>query len=175
MYILFIEDEEALLATAVEQLESKGYVVYPVLNLAGALEVMLNPAMPVNLVIADYHLADGFGLDFVIKMKAQFPSCLYAIVSGCLTDANVRYLQAQGIPYYHKPLLYRKVVEDLRRGHLLEVPCPVVAEPVVEMPIVEGANPVSECAEVEEASVEASQALEPKKWFGLFCTKRAQS
>ena len=172
MNILFIEDEKELLEAAVAQLELRGYTVYPAADIATAREVMLNPSTPVHLILADYNLSDGFGIDFVIEMKAQFPESLYAIVSGCLTDKNVSYLEEQGIPYFRKPLLYGKVVEELRRDHLMHVPSPV--EPAVEEPIPEEPVPQDEPTEVEEATVAEPDVLPKKKWFGLFGSKGAQ-
>ena len=119
MNILFIEDERELREAGVAQLELHRYTVYPVSNLADAREIMADASMPVHLVLADQSLPDGQGIQFVIEMKEQFPDCEYAIVSGCLTDGNVSLLEEKEIPFFRKPLLYGKVVEEFRRAHLM--------------------------------------------------------
>lgn len=158
MNILFIEDERELREGGVTQLEARGYTVYPVSNLVTARAVMENPAMPVDLLIADHSLPDGQGIDFAVEMKTEFPDCLYAIVSGCLTEHNICILKAQQIPYYCKPLLYGKLVEALRRQHLMKAPCRVESAEQSAAPI----------AAVDEGSAAQAKTGPQKKWFGLF-------
>lgn len=160
MNILFIEDERELREMGVAQLELHNYIVYPVSNLEAARAIMVNPSMPVHLVVADHRLPDGQGVDFVIEMKEQFPDCMYTIVSGCLTDDNISVLEENGIPYHRKPLLYGKVVEAFRREHLAKVP---VKEPTPEAPI-------EDEDEAEAAGENSGESEAPKrnKWFGLF-------
>ena len=174
MNILFIEDERELREVGVAQLELHNYTVYPVSNLDAARAIMVNPSMPVHLVVADHRLPDGQGVDFVIEMKEQFPDCMYTIVSGCLTDENVSALEGNGIPYHRKPLLYGQVVEAFRREHLAKVP---MKEPTPETPIEDEAKAEAKAkakAENEakdEAACENSgepEAPKRKKWFGLF-------
>jgi DNA-binding NtrC family response regulator len=162
MNILFIEDERELRENGVAQLEFYQYTVYPVSNLAEARVIMENPAMPVHLVLADQSLPDGQGIHFVIEMKEQFPDCQYVIVSGCLTDGNTSLLEEKDIPYFRKPLLYGKVVAEVRRAHLMKAPC---REPAPEVPCDEVVVPSEE--EAEEAAC-APEAPKRKKWFGLF-------
>lgn len=170
MNILFIEDECELRELGVAQLELHNYTVYPVSNLEAARAIMVNPSMPVHLVVADHRLPDGQGVDFVIEMKEQFPDCMYTIVSGCLTDDNISVLEENGIPYHRKPLLYGKVVEAFRREHLAKVP---VKEPTPEAPIEPEAKAEAEAeakneAEGADENSGESEAPKRKKWFGLF-------
>ncbi len=163
MNILFIEDERELREAGVAQLELHRYTVYPVSNLADAREIMADASMPVHLVLADQSLPDGQGIQFVIEMKEQFPDCEYAIVSGCLTDGNVSLLEEKEIPFFRKPLLYGKVVEECRRAHLMKAPC---READPEPPCDE---PEAPCDVVEEAEAPCDEPEAPKrkKWFGL--------
>ena len=174
MNILFIEDERELRESGVAQLELHRYTVYPVSNLVEAREIMDDPATPVHLVIADHCLPDGQGVQFVIEMKELFPKCQYVIVSGCLTDANISELKEKEIPYFVKPLLYGKVVEEFRRKHLLKG---AAKEPLPEAADGDGAakEPLPEAADGDgaaEASSDAADATpessKEKKWFGLF-------
>lgn len=158
MNILFIEDERELREGGVSQLESHGHTVYPVSNLVIARDVMEKPTMLVDLVIADHSLPDGQGIHFVVDMKAQFPKCLYAIVSGCLTEQDMHILKTQQIPYYSKPLLYGKVVEELRRKHLMQAPCRLESAD-------QSTKSIAAAGEVSTAPTKTEQR---KKWFGLF-------
>ena len=169
MNILFIEDERELRETGVAQLELHRYTVYPVSNLTEAREIMDDPSMPVHLVLADHCLPDGQGVQFVIDMKELFPECQYVIVSGCLTDANISALKEKEIPYFLKPLLYGKVVEEFRRKHLARG---AVKEPAPEEPSADAeSSDAGEAAaepEVVEAPSPEPEAPKKKKWFGLF-------
>jgi DNA-binding NtrC family response regulator len=168
MNILFIEDERELRESGVAQLELHQYTVYPVSNLAEAHAVMENPTMPVHLVLADQSLPDGQGIHFVIEMKTQFLDCQYAIVSGCLTDGNVSLLEEKEIPFFRKPLLYGRVVEEFRRAYLMKAPCRESAPEVPSDEVVVPSDEVVVPSEAEAAPCSEPEASKPKKWFGLF-------
>jgi DNA-binding LytR/AlgR family response regulator len=190
MNILFIEDDRELLEIGVVQLQQHN-TVYPASNLVDARAIMENPAMRVQLVVADQRLPDGQGVEFVIEMKALFPDCMYTIVSGCLTDSNISKLEENEISYHHKPLLYAKMLERFRRAHLMKVPCcetvavapcdeAVAVAPCDEVvagapcdEVVAGA-PCDKVQEIEtpsenpsEEGLGKSEAPKRKKWFGL--------
>jgi|GEM_PF-1177793 len=116
MNVLLIEDERELAATARMQIEGLGHSVEVVYDLAEARARMDDPGQRINMVIADHRLPDGLGIDWVIEMRESYPECEYAIVSGCLTNEDVECLQQRGLPYFHKPLLYSRVIERLRRS-----------------------------------------------------------
>ncbi|MGZ0654042.1 hypothetical protein ACWPKO_01070 [Coraliomargarita sp. W4R53] len=117
MNILFIEDEKELAVTGVAQLELRGYTVFPAYDIAEAQAILDDPECSVHFVITDHRLPDGLGIQFVIDMRESFPRSKCAVVSGCLTSRDIEKLEAHKIPYYHKPLLYGKVIDDLRRMH----------------------------------------------------------
>jgi len=117
MNILFVEDEKDLAATGIAQLELKGYTVFPAYDIADAQAVLDDPKRQVDFIIADHRLPDGMGIQFVIETKKSFPKCKCAIVSGCLTSADIETLVRLKIPYYHKPLLYGQVIDELRRQY----------------------------------------------------------
>jgi len=104
-----------LAASGVAQLELRGHEVISVFDLDSAYRAMDECGPSIHMIIADQLLPDGYGKDFVIEMKERFPKCLFAIVSGCLEPDDMKKLSSQGIPYFHKPLLYAKVFEELRR------------------------------------------------------------
>jgi response regulator of citrate/malate metabolism len=157
MNILLIEDELKLAAAAVLQLEMRGHTVYPVYDLLSACKVMLDESRMVDLIIADHHLPDGFSIQFVIEMQDEYPHCQSAIVSGCLTDKDISTLQEYEIPYFHKPFLYTKILEELRRSHALMAP--------------NWTPPPAEGAEANEPVEPVEEAADPtnkKKILGLF-------
>lgn len=132
MNILFIEDEKELAATGVAQLELKGYTVFPAYDLAEAKVVLEDPERQIHYVIADHRLPDGMGIEFVSKLKETSPRCKCAVVSGCLSEQDIQKLVERKIPYYHKPLLYGKVIDELRRTHAALAPEHMEPEPKEE-------------------------------------------
>lgn len=113
MNILFIEDEEALLAAGMEQIEFLGHVVYPAADLSQAQAILDAPSITLHCIIADRNLPDGCGIKFLVEVSATHPRCKSAIVSAHLTDANIEELKRNNIAYYLKPLLYSTVLSDL--------------------------------------------------------------
>jgi DNA-binding NtrC family response regulator len=122
MNILFIEDEEELAATGVLQLETKGYTVFPAFNVEEARAILDDPKNKVHYVIADHRLPGMTGIDFLIELTERICPSRFAIVSGCLTDADIERLKKHQIAYYHKPLLYGKVIDELRRLRAAKAP-----------------------------------------------------
>jgi DNA-binding NtrC family response regulator len=118
MNILFIEDEKALSETGVMQLEIHGHNVFPVYSISEAELILKDKSDPIHCVIADHHLADGLGIDFVIRAKATDPQREYAIVSGYLNDENIKRLEDHSILYFRKPLLYSRVLDQLRKAKM---------------------------------------------------------
>ncbi len=159
MNILFIEDEKELAVTGVAQLELKGYKVFPAYDLAEAQAILDDPAHSIDFLITDHRLSDGMGIQFVIEMKESFPKCKCAVVSGCLTSTDVDNLVEHEIPYYHKPLLYGKVIDELRRMHGAQAPEHVEPEPESEP----GSKP-----EIEVAAEVEAEAPKKKSGFKLW-------
>ncbi|MGJ8652447.1 MAG: response regulator [Opitutaceae bacterium] len=143
MNILFIEDEKELLKTAMAQLEIRGYTVYPATDIAEARAVLQVESNLVDMVITDHRLPDGLGIQFAIEIKDTYPQVKSAIVSGCLTADDIKEIEAHGLLYFHKPLLYGKVVESVRQHYSM----------IAHVAEVEKDEPVKEA---------------PNKFFGLF-------
>lgn len=117
MNILFIEDEKELALLGAAQLELKGCTVFVASDLAEAQAILDDPERTVHYVITDHRLPDGMGIQFVIDIKNTFSMGKCAVVSGCLSPRDIEMLDAHNISYYHKPLLYGAVLDDLRRKH----------------------------------------------------------
>jgi DNA-binding NtrC family response regulator len=138
--ILLIEDEADLAAAAVAQLELMGHAVAVVHDLARAESFLERPDFKINLVIADHRLPDGLGIDFVLKMRERYDGCDYVIVSGCLSSRETELLDREGLTYYHKPLLYHRVIDSLRRERAMKAPIHVPEVPAQSEPPVQVAS-----------------------------------
>ncbi len=156
MNILFIEDERELAATGVAQLELKGYDVFPAYDIAEAQAILDNAEQNIHFVISDHRLPDGMGIQFVIEMRKEHPRCKYAVVSGCLTDRDIDVLEEESIPYYRKPLLYGKVIDDLRRMSVKDGPKHGAPGPVPEQEAVE--DIVNDAAPEQSAEAPAKKS-----------------
>lgn len=155
MNILLIEDEKALSASAVMQLEMKGHQVDPAYDLKQARSALEQEGKKYQVVIADHQLPDGLGIQFIQEVRESRPECVFAIVSGHLGEREIESLKAAGIPFFQKPLIYSKVLDQLRRSHLMNAP-------VMELPKPEPEN--------ESIAVESDRESKPKRKrrFGLF-------
>ncbi|PXA02914.1 hypothetical protein DDZ13_14770 [Coraliomargarita sinensis] len=145
MNILFIEDEKDLQASAVAQLELKGHIVYPTFDLEESRAILSDQSIRIDLIISDHRLPDGLGIQFVLEIRDQFPECKTVIVSGCLTPKDIETLEENDIPYYKKPLLYARVIEEMRDKPLDSAPVHVAPEPEPELPA--GPEPEPEVSE----------------------------
>ncbi|MDP4609711.1 MAG: response regulator [Opitutales bacterium] len=153
MNILFIEDEKELMDIAAEQLRVHGRV-FPVAGLDEARTVLLDESKEIDLVITDHRLMDGMGIQFAIELKQSYPNMKCAIVSGCLTSSDIEQMKKHELLYFHKPLLYGKVVDTLRKHYALKATVRTEPEPEAE-PVVD---------EIPEIKV----APPKKRFFGLF-------
>jgi two-component system response regulator PilR (NtrC family) len=146
MNILFIEDDEDLRVSGILQLEMRGHKVYPTYNLTESRAILSDESIQIDLIISDHRLPDGLGIQFVIEIREQFPDFQAAIVSGCLNNRDIEILEKHKIPYFRKPLLYARVIDEMRKKPSADTP--------VYVP------PESESAPVEEAP--------KKKRFGFW-------
>lgn len=161
MNILFVEDEKDLLEAALTQLERRAHNVYPAVDIAEARAILEDKDKHVDIVITDHRLPDGLGIQFAIEIQKTYPLAKSAIVSGCLTPQNIEELKAHGLLYFHKPLLYAKVVEAIRKHYATKAQ-------IAEVP-----KEIETDVEVEP---DANEVIEPpadkpspkKKFWGLF-------
>ena len=167
MNILFIEDEKDLLDVSITQLQRGAHTIYPATSIAEARAVLEDESKVVDIVITDHRLPDGLGIQFAIEIRETYPSAKIAIVSGCLTSEDVIELEANGLLYFRKPLLYAKVVESIRKHYALRAQVMKPAEIVEPVKSVNLEN--EECDEkASEADEEGeAPALKAKLW-GLF-------
>ncbi len=115
MRILFVEDEEELNSIGTQQLRSQGHTVWPVTNVAQARDMFEKHAAEIDLFIADQRLPDGTGVGLALEFKMSRSDLNVVVVSGHLTDDDRHILEAAGIPFYYKPLVYSSIIRRFDR------------------------------------------------------------
>lgn len=113
MNVLLLEDEIELLAVAVEQLESRGYNVFVAKGVDEARKRLKENQNAIDVLVADHQVQDGSGVHFAIEVKGAPEKIKVVVVSGRLTMNNIEELEAHGIVYFNKPILYADIVNQL--------------------------------------------------------------
>jgi DNA-binding NtrC family response regulator len=115
MNILLVEDEPELSQLAAESMEHMGHKVLCVTGVQEALKALADEKNDLGLMISDHRLPDGWGVALVLECRVKYPRLKVAVVSGVLTPENVELLEEYNIPYWHKPVIYSKVLRTLLR------------------------------------------------------------
>lgn len=134
MRILFVEDEEELNSIGTQQLRAQGHTVWPVSTVAEARDMFEKHASEIDLFIADQRLPDGTGVGLALEFKMSRSDLNVVVVSGHLTDDDRHILEAAGVPFYYKPLVYSTIVRRFDRppvgsGGKTSFPGPVSTPP----------------------------------------------
>ncbi|MFW2480154.1 MAG: hypothetical protein ACN4GF_08535 [Lentimonas sp.] len=132
MNLLFIEDKIELSVIALSQLERIAHTVYPAVNITVAREILSDESKSIQMMITYHRLPDGLGIQFAVEIKDTYAEARSAIVSGCLTDDNIKEIEAHSLLYFRKLLLYGKAFEAIRRQYSLKANVYSVEEPPVE-------------------------------------------
>jgi DNA-binding NtrC family response regulator len=78
---ILVVDDEPSVRRALQRLFAREQ--YRVLEAGGVAEAMKAlGSSPVELVITDYSMPDGTGLDLLLKMKARYPHIVRMIITG---------------------------------------------------------------------------------------------
>ena len=85
--ILHIDDEPQIRELLREVLLDEGYRVTSVANADEALKALAGETP--DLVISDFHLADGDGLELVRAVRAKLPGTPVVLLTGALIDTRV--------------------------------------------------------------------------------------
>ena len=85
--VLVVDDnkDDALLLKR----ELKGFNVYPAPSIESTRTLLAGGFRP-DVVIADYELGDGNGLDLLVEVKSRFPKALCYLVSGHVDGSGRR-------------------------------------------------------------------------------------
>lgn len=101
--ILLIEDDPTFAKIVTTFLEKKGYQVSSAPNLQSGEKLLSTEKF--DLLLLDYRLPDGIGLDLISKMGTQFPVLPVVIITG-FNDVRtaVKSIQSGAFEYIIKPI-----------------------------------------------------------------------
>ncbi len=85
--ILHIDDEPQIRELFREALLDEGYRVTSVASASEAFKALASETP--DLVISDFHLADGDGLELIRGVKAKLPATPVILLTGALVDTRV--------------------------------------------------------------------------------------
>lgn len=122
MRVLLLEDEQALNEIAAEQMQRQGHDVISAASVRAAEEIISDPANRIDILVADHRLPDGRGIAFCIGVQARYPRITVGVVSARLNQDDRALLEIHQIPYWSKPVLYSKVMEQLVQSRLAPPP-----------------------------------------------------
>ena len=80
--ILVCDDEPAVLALLVAVLEQTGHRVIPAATFESARAAWRNQRSHISLIICDYQLPDGSGLDLALQILREAPDVPVILASG---------------------------------------------------------------------------------------------
>jgi len=116
--VLIIDDDPIVREGLEMVLQDWGLSVLSAGSLLDADRAIRTAVDPVDLIIADYHLADGpsglDGLDQLVQCSRNAPACL--VITGSTDREALRRIEASGVPRLHKPVsprALRQVLDDL--------------------------------------------------------------
>ncbi|MEL7151851.1 MAG: response regulator transcription factor [Pseudomonadota bacterium] len=114
MRVLFVEDEPALIRSAVPFLRSEGFTVDVVSTLAEANSA--SETFPYDAILLDRQLPDGDGLSFLDKIRINREHVPVIIMSAAFHTANERVngLNSGADDYLAKPLALEELLARLR-------------------------------------------------------------
>jgi CheY-like chemotaxis protein len=117
--ILLVEDEPAARDGLDELLQMLGHGVAAVGDVAGAVDVWQRLG-PFDLVLTDYLLPDGTGLELVDRCRREAPELSAILMSGYVKDDVIEDAQrGGGIVFLQKPFgldRLREALEELSRA-----------------------------------------------------------
>lgn len=115
--ILLVEDDLNLLELEKAMLESFGYNVIAVSTPAGALDLISQNALKVDLLITDVIMPGMNGRELVNKISEKFPElkCLY--ISGYTADVISQHgVLEEGVKFLQKPFSMHQFAEKIRES-----------------------------------------------------------
>ena len=114
--ILFVDDEELVVAVVREMLSSLGYRLTTCSSAAEALEKYLAVPEGFDLVITDLTMPGMSGLKLAEKLSSKFPELPIIICTGyCSEETEVRSRQLGIRELLMKPLVFEDLVRVVRR------------------------------------------------------------
>jgi PAS domain S-box-containing protein len=113
--ILFVEDEELLLESVCQLLESKGYKVYTAIDGIEAVKLYEQHKQKIDLVITDMGLPGITGKDVFKKLREMNPSVKVILASGFFEpEIKSEFLKAEANGFIQKPYIPDDILRIIR-------------------------------------------------------------
>lgn len=80
--VLCVDDEKNILNVIRRQLDDDFFELYQALTFEDALE-LLHTRQPIQVVLTDYRMPGGNGIDFLQTVAARWPCTAGIVISGC--------------------------------------------------------------------------------------------
>ncbi len=110
-YILVIEDEEQIRILIKDMLESAGYRVITAANADEGVEIYRSQRELIELILLDYYLPDGSGLDVFRRIKSIDKNSHILLTSGFDIDEDIQTALDEGaIGFLSKPFNREQIV-----------------------------------------------------------------
>jgi PAS domain S-box-containing protein len=107
--VLVVDDEEFVLESAEQTLESDGYEVRTALDAAAALRVVQKDEETVDLVITDLRMPGMSGLELIRTLRSKYPALPIVAASGVADGRTEEALEAGAQTFLPKPFTAEKL------------------------------------------------------------------
>jgi DNA-binding NtrC family response regulator len=114
--ILIVDDEQALSLLMARSLGDEGYKVLRALTVADGWRILQEH--PIDLLVLDLQLPDGFGIEILQRMQRQFvePPPTLIITAHSNASSAVQALQLHAFDYLEKPLRMDEVLRKIKQA-----------------------------------------------------------
>jgi DNA-binding response OmpR family regulator len=110
--LLVVEDEADLLGVEAQILGSSGYRVLQAGCVAAALRVAAATA-PIHLLLTDFSLPDGEGIDLAHRFRVLHPQAAIILVSGSAAELDGRADGLERFVMMEKPFEFHELVRRI--------------------------------------------------------------
>lgn len=111
--VLVVEDDPALLELEMHILRSSGFQVLESGTVAEALR-LAGATSPIHLLLTDFSLPDGNGLDLAHRFRVLHPQAAILLVSGSVAERNDRIYGLERFAMVGKPFLLSELLDRIR-------------------------------------------------------------
>jgi len=112
--VLVVDDEEFVLDTAQQTLETAGYEVLTALDAEAALRLVDEHGEAIDAVITDLRMPGRSGLELIRTLRAQYPDLSIVAASGVADGRTDEALDAGAQVFLAKPFTAEKLEESLQ-------------------------------------------------------------